>query len=40
MHDIRLIRENPEAFDAGLAKRGLAPQVRPSCSRSTSAAAR
>ena len=26
MHDIRLIRENPEAFDAGLAKRFLAPQ--------------
>lgn len=26
MHDIRLIRENPEGFDAGLARRGLAPQ--------------
>ncbi|TGX56178.1 serine--tRNA ligase [Sphingomonas gei] len=26
MHDIRSIRENPEAFDAGLAKRGLAPR--------------
>ena len=25
MHDIRLIRENPEAFDAGLARRCLAP---------------
>ncbi|MBB4641243.1 serine--tRNA ligase [Rhizorhapis suberifaciens] len=25
MHDIRLIRENPDAFDAGLAKRGLGP---------------
>lgn len=25
MHDIRLIRDNPESFDAGLAKRGLAP---------------
>ena len=25
MHDIRFIRENPEAFDAGLRKRGLAP---------------
>lgn len=25
MHDIRAIRENPEAFDAALAKRGLAP---------------
>ena len=27
MHDIRLIRENPEAFDAGLARRGLGPQA-------------
>jgi seryl-tRNA synthetase len=26
MHDIRSIRENPEAFDAGLARRGLAPE--------------
>ena len=25
MHDIRLIRENPHAFDAALARRGLAP---------------
>ena len=25
MHDIRLIRENPQAFDDGLARRGLAP---------------
>ncbi|MCW0197435.1 serine--tRNA ligase [Sphingopyxis sp.] len=25
MHDIRLIRENPAAFDAGLARRGLEP---------------
>jgi len=25
MHDIRLIRENPAAFDTGLARRGLAP---------------
>ncbi len=25
MHDIRWIRDNPEAFDAGLKKRGLAP---------------
>jgi seryl-tRNA synthetase len=25
MHDIRLIREHPAAFDAGLARRGLAP---------------
>ena len=24
MHDIKFIRENPEAFDAGLARRGLA----------------
>jgi seryl-tRNA synthetase len=27
MHDIRLIRENPAAFDAQLARRGLAPQA-------------
>jgi seryl-tRNA synthetase len=27
MHDIRLIRDNPQAFDAGLARRGLAPQA-------------
>jgi seryl-tRNA synthetase len=27
MHDIRLIRENPEMFDAGLARRGLDPQA-------------
>jgi seryl-tRNA synthetase len=26
MHDIKAIRENPAAFDAGLARRGLAPQ--------------
>jgi seryl-tRNA synthetase len=26
MHDIRFVRENPEAFDAGLARRGLEPQ--------------
>ncbi len=25
MHDLRFIRENPEAFDAGLARRGAAP---------------
>jgi seryl-tRNA synthetase len=25
MHDLRLIRENPDAFDAALARRGLAP---------------
>src|SRR3546814_12361273 len=25
MHDIRLVRDNPAAFDAGLARRGLAP---------------
>ncbi|MCB1340989.1 MAG: serine--tRNA ligase, partial [Pseudooceanicola sp.] len=25
MHDIRAIRENPQAFDAALARRGLAP---------------
>ncbi|HZU65601.1 MAG TPA: serine--tRNA ligase [Novosphingobium sp.] len=28
MHDIKLIRENPETFDAGLARRGLAPQAQ------------
>src|SRR5829696_6156739 len=27
MHDIRFIRENPQAFDDGLAKRGLAPMA-------------
>jgi seryl-tRNA synthetase len=27
MHDIRTIRENPEGFDAGLARRGLPPQA-------------
>ena len=27
MHDIRLIRENPAAFDAGLARRGLPPSA-------------
>ena len=26
MHDIRAIRENPEGFDAALARRGMAPQ--------------
>src|ERR1700747_73145 len=26
MHDIKWIRENPEAFDRGLSRRGLAPQ--------------
>ena len=29
MHDIRLIRETPEAFDAGLARRGLEPMSGP-----------
>ncbi|MFT3808511.1 MAG: serine--tRNA ligase [Micropepsaceae bacterium] len=28
MHDIRFIRDNPAAFDAGLAKRSLAPQSK------------
>jgi seryl-tRNA synthetase len=28
MHDIRLIRENPENFDAGLARRGLDPLAK------------
>jgi seryl-tRNA synthetase len=27
MHDIRLLRENPEAFDAALARRGAAPRA-------------
>jgi seryl-tRNA synthetase len=27
MHDIKWIRDNPEAFDRGLARRGLAPQA-------------
>src|ERR1051326_1077454 len=27
MHDIRQIRDNPEAFDEGLKKRGLAPMA-------------
>jgi len=27
MHDIRTIRDNPQAFDAALARRGLAPQA-------------
>jgi seryl-tRNA synthetase len=28
MHDIRFIRENPDVFDRGLARRGLPPQAR------------
>ncbi len=28
MHDIRFIRENPDAFDRGLARRGLEPQAQ------------
>ena len=28
MHDIRFIRDNPDAFDRGLARRGLAPQAQ------------
>jgi len=28
MHDIRLIRDNPDAFDRALARRGLAPESR------------
>jgi seryl-tRNA synthetase len=28
MHDIRFIRENPEAFDRGLARRGLEPEAQ------------
>jgi seryl-tRNA synthetase len=29
MHDIRLIRDNPAAFDVALARRGLVPQAEP-----------
>jgi seryl-tRNA synthetase len=28
MHDIRFIRDNPEAFDSALARRGLAPEAK------------
>ena len=28
MHDIRAIRDNPDAFDAALARRGLAPEAK------------
>ena len=28
MHDIRFIRDNPDAFDRALARRGLAPEDR------------
>jgi seryl-tRNA synthetase len=28
MHDIRSIRDNPEAFDGALARRGLEPQAQ------------
>jgi seryl-tRNA synthetase len=28
MHDIRFIRDNPEVFDRGLARRGLAPEAK------------
>jgi seryl-tRNA synthetase len=28
MHDLRFIRDNPEAFDAGLATRGADPAAR------------
>jgi len=28
MHDIRIIRDNPEVFDRGLARRGLAPEAK------------
>ncbi len=30
MHDIRAIRDDPQGFDAGLARRGLAARARPS----------
>src|SRR5271156_4526788 len=29
MHDIRFIRDNPDAFDRALARRGLEPQAKP-----------
>src|SRR5579871_3787788 len=28
MHDIRFIREHPDAFDRGLSRRGLAPEAQ------------
>ena len=28
MHDIRFIRDNPDAFDRALARRGLPPQAQ------------
>jgi len=28
MHDIRAIRDDPEGFDAGLKRRGLAPMAK------------
>jgi seryl-tRNA synthetase len=28
MHDIRFIRDNPDAFDKALARRGLPPQAQ------------
>jgi len=28
MHDIRFIRDNPEAFDRALARRGIEPQAQ------------
>ena len=28
MHDIKWIRDNPDAFDRGLTRRGLAPQSK------------
>ena len=28
MHDIKLIRENPQAFDEGLRRRGLSPRAQ------------
>ena len=28
MHDIRFIRDNPDAFDRALARRGLAPEAK------------
>jgi len=37
MHDIKWIRDNPDAFDRGLARRGLPGESCPSIPRSPSA---
>ena len=40
MYDLRWIRENPEAFDAGLAARGLQPLATDILARDASARAK